>query len=75
MVAARLNTEVTKHRFAGLRAIAGFTFTDDSGHTFDAGWFGNPRNTSWKAGPDTQPWRRALAVAVMKERFGTFEET
>ena len=34
------------------------------------GWYDNPTNTSWRAGPDCERARRLPVVQAMFERFG-----
>jgi hypothetical protein len=63
--------------YQGLPALAAIHThdRDDSDYRFDAGWFLNTGNKSWRSGPDGRNSRlRAPIIGDLVERFGAWED-
>lgn len=56
----------------GRKVIVAATMTDedDPAYSFEIVYLDNPSNKSWRKGPDSESWRRAVVTAALVERFG-----
>jgi len=60
--------------FHGLEPLAGFGSEDGAGYTFQAIYLDNPKNKTWRQGPDAhKSLERRVVVESMVECFGTWE--
>ena len=59
----------------GLKPVAclSMTDTDVEGYEFGITWLDHGRK-SWRKGGDAEPWRRAVVVAAMVEKFGEWHD-
>ena len=74
MIAVRCD-EQDHCRYRGLRHVASLSMTDDEhvGYEYGITWLDHPRK-SWRKGGDAEPWRRAVVVAAMVEKFGEWHD-